>query len=107
MKERLSKTRLNIAFATKSNYYNKLRCKGSVKVDLLLWITISFIIIGFVILTSIKKDMESKVAFIKANEENEVSLSKAKSVIWWIWSAAAFGIVSIFLVVWCFHNHFG
>ncbi|KOS60465.1 hypothetical protein FJQ98_13175 [Lysinibacillus agricola] len=75
--------------------------------DLLLWITIGFIIIGFVVLTSIKKGMESKVAFIKANMEDEENSSKAKSIIWWMWSTAAWGIVSIFLVVWCFHNHFG
>ncbi|MGE7908075.1 hypothetical protein [Lysinibacillus xylanilyticus] len=75
--------------------------------DLLLWITICFIIIGFVVLISMKKGMESKVAFIKANMEDEGNSSKAKSVIWWIWSTTAWGIVSIFLVVRCFHNHFG
>ncbi|WP_419961760.1 hypothetical protein [Psychrobacillus sp. BM2] len=75
--------------------------------DLLLWITIGFIIIGFVVLTSMKKGMESKVAFIKVNMEDEENSLKAKSVIWWIWSTTAWGIVSIFLVVWCFHNHFG
>lgn len=49
--------------------------------DLLLWITIGFIIIGFVVLTSIKKGMESKLAFIKVNMEGEESLTKAKSII--------------------------
>lgn len=75
--------------------------------DLLLWITIGFIIIGFVVLTSMKKGMESKVAFIKANMGDEENSSKANCVIWWIWSTTAWGIVSIFLVVWCFHNYFG
>lgn len=75
--------------------------------DLLLWITIGFITIGFVVLISMKKGMESKVAFIKANMEDEGNSSKAKSVIWWIWSTTAWGIVSIFLVVRCFHNYFG
>ena len=75
--------------------------------DLLLWITIGFIIIGFVVLTSMKKGMESKVAFIKANPEDEENSSKAKSVIWWIWSTVAWGMVSIFLVVRCFHHYFG
>ncbi|MEF7494411.1 MULTISPECIES: hypothetical protein [Lysinibacillus] len=70
--------------------------------DLLLWITIGFIIIGFIVLTSMKKGMESKVAFI--NEENSF---KAKSVIWWIWSSTAWGIVSMFLVIWCFHHYRG
>ena len=54
-----------------------------------------------------KKDMESKVAFIKANPEDEGNSSKAKSVIWWVWGATAFGIVSMYLVVWCFDNYFG
>ncbi len=75
--------------------------------DLLFWITIVFIITGFVILASMKKGMESKVAFIKANMEDEENSSKAKSVIWWIWSTVAWGIVSMFLVIWCFKNYFG
>nr|WP_281349686.1 hypothetical protein [Ornithinibacillus caprae] len=41
--------------------------------DLLLWITISFILIGLVVLTSMKKGMESKLAFIKSNTEDEES----------------------------------
>ena len=75
--------------------------------DLLFWITIGFIITGFVILVSMKKGMESKVAFIKANIEDEGNPSKARSVIWWIWSTVAWGIVSIFLVGWCFKNYVG
>ncbi|OMC82255.1 hypothetical protein BK128_20605 [Viridibacillus sp. FSL H7-0596] len=75
--------------------------------DLLLWITIGFIIMGFVVLTSMKKGMESKLAFITANMEGEESSIKAKSIIWWIVSTTAWGIVSMILIVWCFHNHFG
>ncbi|MGD7024277.1 hypothetical protein FZC79_05045 [Rossellomorea vietnamensis] len=77
--------------------------------DLLLWITIVFIIVGFAVLTFMKKGMESKLAFITANMEDEESSTKAKtgSIIWWIVSAAAWGIVSMFLIVWCFYNHFG
>ena len=75
--------------------------------DLLLWITIGFIMIGFVILASMKKGMESKLAFITVNMEDEESSKKAKSIIWWIVSATAWGIVSMILIVWWFHNHFG
>ena len=75
--------------------------------DLLLWITTGFMLIGFVVLVSMKKSMESKVAFIKANIEDEENSSKAKSVIWWIWSTTAWGIVSMILTVWWFHNYFG
>ncbi|MCR8848294.1 hypothetical protein NQ095_07760 [Rossellomorea sp. SC111] len=72
--------------------------------DLLLWITIVFILIGFIALTSMKSGMENKLAYIKANSEAEESLTKAKSIIWWIVSATAWGIVSMFLIVWCFHR---
>ena len=75
--------------------------------DLLLWTAIGFIITGFVILMSMKKDMESKVAFIKANPEDEGNSSKANSVILWIWGATGFGIVSMYLVVWCFDRYIG
>ncbi|MBH0157501.1 hypothetical protein IHV10_14060 [Fictibacillus sp. 5RED26] len=75
--------------------------------DILLLITIGFITIGFVVLTSMKKDMESKLAFITGKMENEETSAKAKSIIWWIVSATAWGIVSILLIVWCFHHNFG
>ncbi|OZU87054.1 hypothetical protein CIL03_18670 [Virgibacillus indicus] len=75
--------------------------------DSLLWITIGFIISGFVVLFSMKKGMESKLAFIKANMESEESSGKTKSIVWWIVSTIAWGIVSIILIVWWFHNHFG
>ena len=75
--------------------------------DLLLWITIGFIIIGFVVLTSMKKGMESKVAFIKGNPDDEENSSKAKAVIWWICGATAWGIVSMYLVGRCFDKYFG
>ncbi|MGE7835799.1 hypothetical protein [Viridibacillus arvi] len=75
--------------------------------DLLLWITIGFIIIGFVVLTSMKRGMESKLAFITVNMEDKESSIKDKSIIWWIASTTAWGIVSMILIVWWFHNHFG
>ncbi|RKQ28187.1 hypothetical protein [Oceanobacillus halophilus] len=75
--------------------------------DLLLWITIGFIVIGFVVLTSMKKGMESKLAFITANMEGEESSTKVKSIIWWIVSTTAWGILSMILIILWFHNHFG
>lgn len=51
--------------------------------------------------------MESKVAFIKLNMEEEGNSSQAKAVVWWIWSTTAWGIASMFLVVWCVHHYFG
>ncbi|WP_280771641.1 hypothetical protein [Salipaludibacillus daqingensis] len=75
--------------------------------DLFLWITLGLIIIGFLILFSMKRSMESKLAFIIANMDSEESSRKTKSIVWWIVSTIAWGIVSIILIVWSFHNHFG
>ncbi|TDL31501.1 hypothetical protein E2R51_14160 [Jeotgalibacillus sp. S-D1] len=75
--------------------------------DSLIWLTIGIIIIGFVVLISLKKSMESKLAFILANRESEESSIKAKSIIWWIVSAVTWGIVSIILIVWSFHHYSG
>ncbi|WP_337019429.1 hypothetical protein [Oceanobacillus massiliensis] len=75
--------------------------------DFLLWTTIGFFIIGFVVLVSMKKGMENKIAYIKANMEDEENPKKANSVIWWIMSVTVWGLVSMMLVVWWFHNHFG
>lgn len=75
--------------------------------NLLLWLTIVIIIIGFVVLASMKKGMESKVAFIKENPEDEENTTKANSVIWWIVSTTAWGSVSMILVVWWFNYYFG
>ncbi|WP_045520128.1 hypothetical protein [Neobacillus niacini] len=68
--------------------------------DLLLWITVGFFIIGFVVLASMKKSMESKLAFIKRNMESKKS--STKSIVWWIVGTTAWGIVSMNLIVWCF-----
>lgn len=75
--------------------------------DLLLWITISFIVIGFVVLASMKKGMEKKLSFITTNEESEESSVRTRSIIWWIFSVTAWGIVSMGLIVWNFHTYFG
>ena len=68
--------------------------------DLLLWITVGFIVIGFVVLASMKKSMERKVALIIENEESmESKQISNKPVIWWIVGATVWGLVSMFLVV--------
>ncbi len=68
--------------------------------DLFFWLTVSFIVIGFVVIASMKKSMERKVALIIENEESmEKKQISNKPVIWWIVGATAWGLVSIFLVV--------
>lgn len=72
---------------------------------LLFWLTVCFILTGLVVLLSMKKNMEDKLAFIKANMDNDaVSIQEStQSIIWWIVVAATWGVVSIILVVWWFH----
>ena len=71
--------------------------------DLLLWITVGFIVIGIVVLVSMKKSMERKVTLIIENEKSMGSKQiSTKPVIWWIVGAAVWGIVSMFLIVWSF-----
>ncbi|RIW32031.1 hypothetical protein D3H55_14240 [Bacillus salacetis] len=73
----------------------------------ILVITIGIITSGFFVLFSMKKRMESKLASIKANLGSDESSAKAKSIIRWIWGTAAWGVVSMLLVVNCFHHFFG
>jgi hypothetical protein len=69
-------------------------------VDLLLWLTVGFIIIGFVVIASMKKNMESKLAFIKGNmESKEISTIP---IVWWIVGTTVWGTVSIIVIVWWF-----
>ncbi|WP_081831704.1 hypothetical protein [Geomicrobium sp. JCM 19038] len=75
--------------------------------DVLLWITIGFILIGFFVLLSMKKGMENNLAFITANKEDDPHSIKTHSIIWWILSATVWGIVSMMLIVWSFHSYFG
>lgn len=72
----------------------------------LLWIIISFCTIGLIILVSLKKRMENKLAFIKAAGESEESARASRSIIWWIVSSVAWGIVSMSLVSWWFNRYF-
>ncbi|WHX90591.1 hypothetical protein QNH50_21695 [Peribacillus simplex] len=58
--------------------------------DLLLWITFGFIIIGFVVLSYIKRNMDSKQS------------STTQSIVWWIVGTTVWGIASIILIVWWF-----
>ena len=69
----------------------------------LLWITVGFIVIGFVVLVSMKKSMERKLALIIENEEKmESELISPIPITRWIWGSFLWGIVSIFLIVWSF-----
>ncbi|KPB05988.1 hypothetical protein [Bacillus sp. CHD6a] len=72
-----------------------------------LWITIGFIVIGFIVLISMKKGIENKLNTVTENEESKESSLNARSIIWWIYSVTAWGIVSIVLIVWSLHSYFG
>lgn len=83
--------------------------KGVLKVELMLWVTVGFIIFGFVVLVSMKKNMENKLAFIKTNMENNIESTKGstKLIVWWILGTTVWGIVSMTLIVGWFHKYFG
>lgn len=67
---------------------------------LFLWVTVGFIVIGIVVLVSLKKSMERKIALIIGNKESmESKQILTKPVVWWIVGATVWGIVSIFLIV--------
>jgi hypothetical protein len=75
--------------------------------DLLLWIAVGFIVIGFVVLLSMKKSMEMKVTLLIENKESmESKQLSSKPVVWWIMGATVWGIVSMFLIVWSFSIYF-
>ncbi|MBY6053151.1 hypothetical protein [Cytobacillus firmus] len=74
--------------------------------DLSLWVTIAFIIIGFVFIIYKKKNIKNDIAFIKTNMESEEVAIKARFIVWWIVGTTAWGIVSITLIVWSFHNYY-
>ncbi|TFE01512.1 hypothetical protein [Jeotgalibacillus salarius] len=67
--------------------------------DLLLWFTIVFVVIGFIVLIVLSKSMKDRVKFLKSNPDGEGSEKEAKTVIRFIWTAVAFGVVSMALVV--------
>ena len=74
---------------------------------MLLWITVSFIVIGFVVLVSMKKGMEARVNLIVENKESiERNQLSSKPVIWWIVGATVWGIVSMYLIVQSFSNYY-
>lgn len=75
--------------------------------DVLLWVTMSFIVIGFTVLFFMKKGMEIKLAHIQKNSEDEDNAKKGKALIWWIRGAVVWGIVSMFLIVLNFYINFG
>ncbi len=74
--------------------------------DLLLWVTVSFIVIGFAVLFFMKKGMELKLAHIQKNSEDEENAKKQRSIIWWIRAAVVWGIVSMSLIILNFYINF-
>lgn len=71
--------------------------------NLLLWITVGFIVIGLFILISMKKSMEERVALAIENMDGmEGNQQSIKPVVWWIVGVTVWGLVSMLLIVWFF-----
>ena len=75
--------------------------------DFLLWVMSGIILIGFIVVISMKKRMETKLAHLQANPESAETSKDAKHMVWWIWSATAWGVISMALVVWWFNYYTG
>lgn len=69
----------------------------------LFWVMTSFTVVGFIVLMSMKKSMEKRIALAIEHEQNlELKRRVTKPVIWWIVGATMWGIISMMFVVWTF-----
>ncbi|WP_245829016.1 hypothetical protein [Salipaludibacillus agaradhaerens] len=64
---------------------------------MVLFLTVSFIIIGFVVVISMKGKMERKLAFIQENADNHKNANTP--IILWIVGTTFWGIVSMALII--------
>ncbi|PFG12061.1 hypothetical protein [Bacillus sp. es.036] len=71
-----------------------------------LWVIIGFCTIGLIVLMSMKKTMENRLATIKVNGESKESARASRSIIWWVVSTVAWGILSISLFIWWLNQYF-
>lgn len=65
------------------------------------------IVAGFITVASMKKRMERKVAKLVAQGEHENDRRDIQAVIYWIFGTVAWGVVSMFLIIWSFNDFFG
>ena len=71
--------------------------------NLLLWITVGFIVVGLLVLVSMKKGMEERVALAIENKDGmEGKQTLTKPVVWWIAGATVWGLASMLLILWSF-----
>jgi hypothetical protein len=63
----------------------------NIYIDILLWFTVGFFLIGFLVLTFMKRNVER-------------NKSTTSFIIWWIVGSTAWGGTSIFLIVWWFNK---
>lgn len=69
------------------------------------WFTIGFITIGLIIMISMKKKMENRVALAATQESSpNADQISTKPVIFWIWGSVFWAVISIFLIVYSFAN---
>ncbi|MCR6098168.1 hypothetical protein HXA31_17860 [Salipaludibacillus agaradhaerens] len=64
---------------------------------MVLFLTVSFIIIGFVVVVSMKGKMERKLAFIQENADNHKNATTP--IILWIVGTTFWGLVSMALII--------
>lgn len=77
-------------------------------VNLLHWMILFIIVYGFITVASMKKRMENKLARLVAQGENGAYKRNRdmQAIIYWILGTVAWGVVSIFLIIWSFNDFF-
>ncbi|MDQ0185376.1 hypothetical protein J2S16_001942 [Cytobacillus kochii] len=77
-------------------------------VNLLHWMILFIIVSGFITVASMKKRMENKLARLVAQGENGAYKRNRdmQVIIYWILGTVAWGVVSIFLIIWSFNDFF-
>ncbi|WP_041123932.1 hypothetical protein [Jeotgalibacillus alimentarius] len=69
--------------------------------NLLWWTTIAFFMIGLIVLLVASRSVKARLGYVKNNPDADPAA--VKPVIWYIRATTIWGVISIGLVVSCFH----
>ena len=75
--------------------------------DILIWTTIVFVVVGFILLLITSKMMDVKILFLDKRLQRKRDTAQARRAMWWMWGAIAWLVISMTLVVWWFVTYLG
>lgn len=75
--------------------------------DILMWTTFGFVVVGFFLLLITSKMMDIQILFLDKRLQRKRNSAQAKCGMWWMWGAVAWLIMSMSLVVLSFVNFLG